>query len=131
MTSTENLQGIIDIVNDNIWYIAFILIIGGGVYLTYKLKGVQITHFIESIKLALFGGNKAGIKGVTSSEAFWVGVGARIGIGNIAGVAIAILLGGAGAIFWIWVFAFIGGATCFAECTLGQIFKPEFDTYDG
>ncbi|HKM09084.1 MAG TPA: alanine/glycine:cation symporter family protein [Candidatus Methanomethylophilaceae archaeon] len=125
MTSTENLQGIIDIVNDNIWYIAFILIIGGGVYLTYKLKGVQITHFIESIKLALFGGNKAGIKGVTSSEAFWVGVGARIGIGNIAGVAIAILLGGAGAIFWIWVFAFIGGATCFAECTLGQIFKEK------
>lgn len=125
MTSTETLQSIIDIANDNLWYIAFILIIGGGIYLTYKLKGVQITHFLESVRLALFGGRKSGIKGVTSSEAFWVGVGARIGIGNIAGVAIAILLGGAGAIFWLWIFALIGGATCFAECTLGQIFKEK------
>jgi|LSQX01.2.fsa_nt_gb amino acid carrier protein len=125
MSLTDSLQSIISIVDENIWYIAFILIIGGGIYLTFKLKGVQLSLFADSFKLALFGTGNTSARAVTSTEAFWVGVGARIGIGNIAGVAIAIIMGGAGAIFWLWVFAFIGMASCFAECTLGQLFKEK------
>ncbi len=108
-----------------IWYLGLALIIGIGLLLSYKLKGIQITHFVESVRLVFSGSKKVGDKTISSSEAFWVGVGARIGIGNIAGVAMAIILGGAGAVFWIWVFAIIGSASCFVECTLGQIFKEK------
>ncbi|HKM13602.1 MAG TPA: alanine/glycine:cation symporter family protein [Candidatus Methanomethylophilaceae archaeon] len=125
MALSELLNEIVNLVDTYIWYLGLVLIIGIGLFLSYKLKGIQITHFVESVKLVFFGGKKTNEKTVSSSEAFWVGVGARIGIGNIAGVAMAIILGGAGAVFWIWVFAIIGSASCFVECTLGQIFKEK------
>ena len=125
MTLAESFQGAVGIVDENIWYIAFILIIGGGIFLTFSSRWIQLTSFVESLRLSLFGARKTSARAVTSSEAFWVGIGARIGIGNIAGVAIAIIMGGAGAIFWLWVFAFIGSGSCLAECTLGQIFKEK------
>jgi amino acid carrier protein len=123
--SNISLDDIIAVVDEYIWYLAFIVLIGAGLYLTYKFKGIQFTRFIESMKLSFGGTKSTSEQSVSSMEAFWVGVGARIGIGKIAGVAMAIILGGAGAIFWIWVFALISCASCFAECTLGQIFKDK------
>lgn len=123
--SDISLEGIVAIVDEYIWYMAFIVLIGAGLYLTYKFKGIQFTRFFESVKLSFKGTESTSEKSVSSLEAFWVGVGARIGIGKIAGIAMAIILGGAGAMFWIWVFSLISCASCFAECTLGQIFKDK------
>ncbi len=119
------LDDIIAIADEYIWYVAFVVLIGIGLYLTYKFKGIQFTRFFESMKLSFRGTESTSEQSVSSYEAFWVGVGARIGIGKIAGVALAIIMGGAGAMFWIWVFALISCASCFAECTLGQIFKEK------
>ncbi len=102
------------------------MIIGIGLILTVKLKGVQFSHLLESLKLASsIPSKEKNEKTISSFEAFWVSMGARIGVGNIAGVGLAIIMGGAGAIFWMWVFALIGAASSFAECTLGQIFKEK------
>lgn len=108
-----------------IWYIASLFLLGGGLYLTYKFKGVQFTHIVDSFKLSFFGTKSSSEQSVSSGEAFWVGIGARIGIGKIAGVATAIIFGGPGAVFWLWAFSLISCASCFAECTLGQIFKDK------
>lgn len=123
MGMTETASEIISFFNDYAWYVAFVALIGLGLYFTFKLKGVQIRDAGRAYKIA-FSRKKIGKnEHVTSFEAFCVGLGTRIGVGNIAGVATAIVLGGPGAIFWMWVFALIGAATSFMECVLGQIFK--------
>ena len=125
LLSNISLDDIIAVVDQYIRYVAFVVLIGAGLYLTYKFKGIQFTRFFESMKLSFKGTESTSEQSVSSLEAFWVGVGARIGIGKIAGVSMAIILGGAGAMFWIWVFSLISCASCFAECTLGQIFKDK------
>lgn len=126
MTLLDHFHEIILFIDEYIWYLGLILIVGIGLILTIKLKGVQFSHLGESIKLTISGSKEIKDKKTISSlEAFWVSMGARIGVGNIAGVGLAIIMGGAGAIFWMWVFALIGAASSFAECTLGQIFKEK------
>lgn len=126
MSLLDSFHDVVLFVDTYIWYIGLVLIIGIGFILTFKLKGVQLTHFTESIRIAISGaGEGKNKKTISSFEAFWVSMGARIGVGNIAGVGLAIIMGGAGAIFWMWVFALIGAASSFAECTLGQIFKEK------
>lgn len=119
------MNGLIALADTYIWYVASIFLLGGGIYLTYKFKGVQFTHIVDSFKLSFSGTKSTSDQSVSSGEAFWVGIGARIGIGKIAGVATAIIFGGPGAIFWLWIFSLISCASCFAECTLGQIFKDK------
>jgi len=77
--------------------------------------------FKEMIRL-LFG-SKSSERGVSSFQAFAIAISGRVGTGNIAGVATAIALGGPGAIFWMWVIAFVGSSTAFIEATLGQLYK--------
>ena len=80
----------------------------------------------ETAKLALSGiGEGDKTEAVSSFEAFCIGVGTRVGVGNIAGVAMAIVAGGPGAVFWMWVFAIIGSASSFVESTLSQLFKEK------
>lgn len=125
MGITETAGTVIQVFNDYAWYVAFVALIGLGLYFTFRLKGVQIRDAGRAYKIA-FSRKKIGkSQHVTSFEAFCVGLGTRIGVGNIAGVATAIILGGPGAIFWMWVFALIGAATSFMECVLGQIFKEK------
>ena len=108
------------------WYIAFVCLIGLGLFFMYKLKCMQIVHIKENAKLATSGANdKTDGKKVTSFEAFCLGMGARIGVGNIAGVATAIVTGGPGAVFWMWIFAIIGAGTSFMESTAAQIYKEK------
>lgn len=113
-------------INTYVWYIAFVFLVGLGIYFTIRLKGLQILRIGETSKLAL-SGTKEGSKHhtVSSFEAFCVGLGARVGVGNIAGVASAIVAGGPGAVFWMWIFAIIGSASSFMESTLAQIFKEK------
>ncbi len=124
MVNVDEIISAIQPVNDWAWYIAFVFIVGLGIYFTYKVKFLQILKVKETSRLAL-SGSKEGkhTHKITSFEAFCIGLGARIGVGNIAGVASAIVAGGPGAVFWMWIFAIIGSASSFMESTLAQIYK--------
>ena len=121
----EALHGVINEINSFIWtYIIIIALIGSGVIYTLRSKFVQVRLLGEMIKL-IFGsaGQKTTGKEVSGFQAFCVSTASRVGVGNIAGVAIAIVTGGPGAVFWMWLIAFIGCATGFVESTLAQIYK--------
>jgi len=122
----EVLNDVFDPLNTYIWYVAFVCLIGLGLFFMFKLKCMQITNIGENAKLAVTGVNdKTDGRKLTSFEAFCLGMGARIGVGNIAGVATAIATGGPGAVFWMWIFAIIGAGTSFMESTAAQIYKEK------
>ncbi|MGM7681899.1 alanine/glycine:cation symporter family protein [Cytobacillus sp. Hm23] len=112
--------------NNYLWsYILIGLLIGLGVYFSFRTKFVQFRLLGEMFRLLT---DKAtvsadGKKGISSFQSFCIGAATRIGTGNLAGVAIAIGLGGPGAVFWMWIVALVGGATSFIESTLAQIYK--------
>jgi len=126
MSFTEAMDAIIGTADTWAWYVAFVFIVGFGIFATFRSKGVQINRLGEACKVAFTGiKEKKGKHVISSFQAFCVSMGARIGVGNIAGVATAIVMGGPGAIFWMWIFAFIGAATSFVENTIGQIYKEK------
>ena len=102
------------------WFVPLLLIIG-GLYFTFRCKFIQVRLFGESFRVIMEKPKEE--NGISSFGALMVSTASRVGTGNIIGVATAICLGGAGAIFWMWVTAFIGGATAFIESTLAQIYK--------
>ncbi|MDO5061394.1 MAG: alanine/glycine:cation symporter family protein [Actinomycetaceae bacterium] len=103
------------------WVLLFLLT-GVGLFLTFYLRVPQLLH-AKDIFTSLKGSRDLGGGQVSSFQAFAVGVGTRVGIGNIAGVALALVIGGPGAIFWMWVVALVGMATSFTESVLAQVFK--------
>ena len=110
--------------DDYLWFIPFVLIILLGLYSTLRFKGIQFTQIREMCKIT-FSRDKKDKGKVTPFHVFWVSMGNRVGIGNIAGPVTAILTGGPGAIFWMWIFATLGGATSFVESTIGQLYKSK------
>jgi AGCS family alanine or glycine:cation symporter len=113
---------IINTVNDLIWSNALIILcLAVGIYFSFATRFLQVRYLREMLRL-LFDG-KSSDKGVSSFQAFAIAISGRIGTGNIAGVATAIAMGGPGAVFWMWVIAFLGSASAFIEATLGQIYK--------
>lgn len=113
---------IIEGINAIVWSNALIgLCLLAGIYFSIRTRFLQVTYFREMIGL-LFKG-KSSKEGVSSFQAFAIAISGRVGTGNIAGVATAIAMGGPGAIFWMWVIAFLGAASAFVESTLGQIYK--------
>ena len=115
-------ETIVNSINNIVWSNALIFVaLASGLFYTFKTKFVQVRLFKEMIKL-LFGG-KSSERGVSSFQAFAIAISGRVGTGNIAGVATAIALGGPGAIFWMWIIAFLGSASAFIEATLGQLYK--------
>ena len=126
MSFSDVLNDIFSPLNEYIWYIAFVCLIGLGLYFLVRLKFMQVVHIKENATLAVTGVNdKTDGKKLSSFEAFCLGMGARIGVGNIAGVATAIATGGPGAVFWMWIFALIGAGTSFMESTAAQIYKEK------
>jgi len=126
MSFSDFLNDIFSPANEYIWYIAFVCLIGLGLYFLIRLKFMQVVHIKENATLAVTGVNeKTDGKKLSSFEAFCLGMGARIGVGNIAGVATAIATGGPGAVFWMWIFALIGAGTSFMESTAAQIYKEK------
>lgn len=117
--------------NDVIWtYILVALLIGLGVYFTVRTRFVQFRYFGDAVRL--LGAGTASGGGISSFGAFAVGTAARVGTGNLAGVALAIAVGGPGAVFWMWVIALIGAASAFVESTLAQVYKVrDGDTFRG
>ena len=122
----ETLNGIITVVNDFLWtYILVIALIALGIYFSIKTKFVQFRYFKEMFRLLGDGMGKDAKKDgkVSSFQAFCISTASRVGTGNIAGISIAIVGGGPGAIFWMWIVALIGSASSFVESTLAQIYK--------
>lgn len=103
--------------------LAIILLIGSGIYFTFRLSFVQIKYFRYGI--ATIKNSKKTAVGISSLTAFLLSTAMRVGPGNILGVTGAISTGGPGALFWMWVSAFFGMATAFTESTLAQIFKEK------
>ncbi len=105
-------------------YILIILLIGVGLFYTIRTRFVQVRCFGEGWR-RLFGsfslnGEKAGKGGMSSFQALTTAIAAQVGTGNIVGACSAIIFGGPGAIFWMWIIAFLGMATIYAEATLAQ-----------
>ena len=122
----EILSSIVDAVNNVLWsYVLIIVLVGCGIWFTLSTKFVQLRMLPEMLRVLTEGiGSKgSGKEAISSFQAFCVSTASRVGVGNIAGVAIAIVTGGPGAVFWMWAIAFLGCATGFVESTLAQIYK--------
>jgi alanine or glycine:cation symporter, AGCS family len=102
-------------------HVLIYLLISVGVYFTLRTRCIQVRYFGRMFRQLRRSHRQDG--GISSFQAFCVGLASRVGTGNIAGVAIALTVGGPGAIFWMWVVAAVGMATAMIEATLGQIFK--------
>lgn len=110
--------------NNIIWSPALVfLCLGAGLYFTVVTRGLQVRCIPDMLSQISKG--KKSEHGVSSFESLMISLAGRVGIGNIAGVATAIAFGGPGAVFWMWAMAFLGSATSFIECTLGQIYKEQ------
>ena len=119
------LNSLIGTLNNILWsYVLIVLLIGVGLYFTFRTGFVQFRMIKEMISLLTEGAIvKDGKKGVSSFQAFCMSTASRVGTGNLAGVALAIAVGGPGAVFWMWLIAIIGSASAFIESTLAQIYK--------
>jgi len=117
------LSQFIDLANGILWnHLLIYLLLFGGAWFSYRLKLIQFRHFTHMFKL-MRSSNNSDKSGISSFQALMTSLAARVGTGNLAGVAIAISLGGPGAIFWMWVIALLGMVTGFSESLLGQLYK--------
>ncbi|MCQ2012320.1 alanine/glycine:cation symporter family protein [Clostridium butyricum] len=124
-TFIEKLNTIINVSNDILWtYVLIAPLILLGLYFTFKTRFVQFRYIKEMFRLLTDGATSKKEKGsVSSFQAFCISTASRVGTGNLAGIAIAISVGGPGAILWMWLIALIGSASSFVESTLAQIYK--------
>ncbi|MDN6682059.1 MAG: sodium:alanine symporter family protein, partial [Enterobacterales bacterium] len=126
----EFIAQLVNQVNSLLWdELLIFLLCGTGIYYTLRLGFIQIRHFGSGFK-ALFGGislsgAKADKQGMSSFQAVATAIAGQVGTGNLAGPATAIIAGGPGAIFWMWVSSFLGMATIYAEAMLAQKFRSK------
>lgn len=123
-----NLSQLISNISNAIWSLYFMvpILLGAAIYFSYKTDFVQFKLFKVAVaKIKKSGSHKTKANEISSFQAFAIGVAARVGTGNMAGVALALVIGGAGSIFWMWVMALLGAATAFIEATTAQLFKVE------
>lgn len=127
----EWISNIVDNTNNILWtYLLIILLLAAGLYFSFGSKFVQIRLFPEMFRLITE--KRDGESGVSPFQAFTISAASRVGTGNITGVALAIGVGGPGAVFWMWIIAILGMATAFIESTLAQVYKvKDGDTFRG
>ena len=129
----DQLTKIVSEINGFLWgmYCLIPLLCGVGIYFTLKLDFIQIRRFGLAVKSTFGGltlhGERAGKHGMSSFQSLATAIAAQVGTGNLAGAATAIAMGGPGAIFWMWIAAFFGMATIFAEAVLAQTYKTTDD----
>lgn len=124
------LTKIVAVINDVLWnkyLLLLFLLLGSGVYFSIRTRFVQVRKFGEGMR-RVFGsislkGKDAGKEGMSSFQALATAIAAQVGTGNIAGCASALVAGGPGAVFWMWVSAFFGMATIYSEAVLAQKYK--------
>ncbi len=121
----EWLNSIVGSINDVLWsYVLIIMLVGLGLWFTIRTGFVQIFQAKEMVRVVCASSRVPPPDGhISPFQAFCISTASRVGVGNIAGIAIAIVTGGPGAIFWMWMIATIGSATGFVESTLAQIYK--------
>lgn len=116
------MHDIVATINSYVWSSALVyLCLGAGLFFSIMTRFVQVRQFKEMIRLLTRG--KASTEGISTFQALAVSLSGRVGTGNIAGVAAAIGFGGPGAVFWMWIVAFLGASTAYIESALGQIYK--------
>lgn len=127
----EWIENFVNDTNNVLWtYILIVLLLGAGFYFTIGTKFVQFRMFGEMFRLIVE--KKEKDEGVSAFQAFTISTASRVGTGNITGVALAIGVGGPGAVFWMWIIAIIGMATAFIESTLAQVYKvKDGDSFRG
>ncbi len=114
---------IIDFLNTIFWgYVLIYGLLAVGIYFTVRLGFQQIVHFSEMFRVVTSKG-ESDSEGISPFQALCTSLASRVGTGNIAGVAVALTLGGPGAIFWMWMVALVGMATAYSESTLAQLYK--------
>lgn len=115
----------VGLINGYLWGSVLIyLLTGCGIWFSWRLRLIQMRHFTHMFTLLKNSRNKS-THGISSFQALCTSLAARVGTGNLMGVAVAITLGGPGAIFWMWIIAFFGMATAYAESALGQLYKEK------
>lgn len=122
-------ESIVDPINAILWgdgQVLIYLLLFAGFWFSYKLGVIQLRHFKHMFEV-MKKSTQSDKSGISSFQALCTGLSARVGTGNLAGVAMAISLGGSGAVFWMWVIAILGMATGFAESVLGQLYKVRDD----
>ena len=118
----NGLMSIIGTINGLLWgQVLIYLLVGVGIYFTLRLGFIQIRQFRHAIYVLKSGKNIE--NGLSSYQVFCTSMAARVGTGNMAGVAVALAAGGPGAIFWMWLIALFGMSTAFVESTLAQVYK--------
>ncbi|MDF1764612.1 MAG: sodium:alanine symporter family protein, partial [Oleibacter sp.] len=114
---------VVDFLNNILWgYVLIYGLLGVGIFFTIRLGFPQFLHFSEMIHV-IKGSRESDDNGISPFQALCTSLASRVGTGNIAGVAVALYLGGAGAIFWMWMVALVGMATAYSESTLAQLYK--------
>ena len=117
------MTAIIDFLNTLFWgYVLIYGLLAVGVFFTIRLGFLQFINFGEMIR-AIKGSRESDASGISPFQALATSLASRVGTGNLAGVAVALYLGGAGAIFWMWMVALVGMATAYSESTLAQLYK--------
>lgn len=117
------MTAIVDFLNSILWgYVLVYGLLAVGVYFTIRLGFLQFINFGEMVR-AIRGSRESDVHGISPFQALCTSLASRVGTGNLAGVAVALYLGGAGAIFWMWMVALVGMATGYAESTLAQLYK--------
>src|SRR6478672_7883525 len=120
MITTDRIQSLADALFMP-WVVAVLL--GAGLFLTLRLRFVQVRRFADACRVARVTQTSGAEGALTPFQAFMTALAASIGTGNIAGVATAIVSGGPGALFWIWVYGFVAMAIKFSEAVLGMTFR--------
>ncbi|MBO9410977.1 MULTISPECIES: sodium:alanine symporter family protein [unclassified Ruegeria] len=113
----------VDGLNGILWnYVLVYGLLGAGLFFTIRLGALQFLHFGEMLRV-ITAAPSTDKRGITPFQALTVSLASRVGTGNLAGVAVALTLGGPGAIFWMWMVALVGMATAYSESTLAQLYK--------
>lgn len=119
-----DLQKIVDLINSYVWSIPLVaLCLGAGIYFSIRTRFLQVRLIKHMVKQLWRG--QSSKSGVSSFQGFAMALGGRVGTGNIAGVATAIGVGGPGALFWMWMIAFLGAGSAYIESALAQVWKEE------
>ena len=118
---------IVDWANGILWtYVLVAMLIGCAIWFTLRCKFVQLTMLRDipvMFRNCTHEEREEGVERISSFQAFAISIASRVGTGNLAGVAVAIAMGGPGAVFWMWLIAFLGASSAFVESTLAQLYK--------
>lgn len=120
------METVVTFFNDIVWSAALvILLVVTGLYFSIRMRLFQVRYIVDMVRLMFKGGKSA--EGISSFQAIAVSLAGRVGTGNIVGVSTAIFIGGPGAVFWMWLIAFLGAGSAFVESTLAQVYKQKED----